>query len=255
MISLVPDLRRPILRPPQRDPIPLIPRPEPKTDYLPSFDIVGTAHFTGRSIADAIRAASSRMHSAVAIELDRQRFEELNRMGYVVGAPDRARAEGEFVAATDAFGNREGDIWLIDSSLDEIDRRVRMTLTKEELWRWATVSRHLYRYEATGALLWEAGMKDRALSYLDVATEAMREYFPTLHRVLIEERNLLMSARLIEVVRRISTSEGTILVLMGMAHVDGVREYLKSPERISEGLEMYGLNYSSPTRVRRAKVS
>ena len=255
MISLVPDLRRPLLRPPPRNPLPFLPRPGPGREPGSSFDYIGTAHFTGRSIYDAIQAASSGLHSGVAIELDRARYDGLNRMGYSVGPQLRARAEGEFVAATDAFGNRDGDIWLLDWSIDQIDRRVRMTLTPQELWRWRSVSSDLFPYEVRGARLWEAGMKDEALRYLDFTTRTMRKYFPSLYRVLIIERNLVMAARLMEVETQLADQQARVLVLMGMAHIDGVRELLREPEGVSEGFDRYGLNYSSPIRIRRARVN
>ena len=255
MISLVPDLRRPLLKPPPRDPRPLLPKPGPGRQPGSSFDFVGTAHFTATSIDDAIQAASSGLHSGVAIELDRARFDGLNRIGYSVEPQLRARAEGEFVAATDAFGNRDGDIWLLDWSIEQIDRRVRMTLTPQELWRWRSVSDDLFPYEVKGARLWEAGMKEEALHYLDFTTRAMREYFPSLHRVLIIERNLMMAARLMEVERQLADAQTRVLVLMGMAHVHRVQQLLREPERVSEGFDRYGLNYSSPIRIRRARVN
>jgi len=176
-------------------------------------------------------------------------------MGYSVGPQLRARAEGEFVAATDAFGNRDGDIWLLDWSIEQIDRRVRMTLTPQELWRWRSVSSDISPYEIKGAGLWEAGLKDEALHYLDFTTSAMREYFPSLYRVLIIERNLLMAGRLMEVESQLADPQARLPVLMGMAHIEGVRELLREPERVSEGFDRYGLNYSSPIRIRRARVN
>jgi len=97
-------------------------------------------------------------------------------------------------------------------------------------------------------------MKDEALHYLDFTTSAMREYFPSLYRVLIIERNLLMAGRLMEVESQLAAPQARLLVLMGMAHIDGVRELLREPERVSEGFDRYGLNYSSPIRIRRARV-
>src|SRR5712692_4063570 len=235
--------------------MPLLPRPHPSREPGASFDFVGTAHFTGRSIYDTIQAASSGLHSGVAVELDRARFDGLNRMGYSVGPQLRARAEGEFVAATDAFGNRDGDIWLLDWSIEEIDRRVRRTLTPQELWRWRSFSSGLFPYEVKGAPLWEAGMKDEALHYLDFTTRAMHEDLPSLYRVLIVERNLLMASRLMEVESQLAGPQGRLLVLMGMAHIDGVRELLREPEGVREGFDRYGLNYSSPIRIRRARVN
>ncbi len=255
MISFVPDLRRPILRPPERNPMPSVPRPSPGRDYGVSFDVLGTAHFTRRSILDSMEAASSGLHSSVAIELDKQRFDELDMMAYSIAPPFRQAAEGEFVAATDAFGNRDGDVWLIDWSINEIDYRLNLTLTREEIWNWNRVSRKLSPYEIAGARFWEMGRKREALEYLNLTTNAMREYFPSLYRVLIEERNLIMASRLIEIANQSEDQVGKTLVLVGMAHVRGLNELLQDPDRIQRGFETYGLNYSSPSRIRRVRVN
>jgi pheromone shutdown protein TraB len=255
MISFIPDLRHPFLRPPGRNPMPTLPRPSPRRDYGSSFDILGTAHFTRRSILDSIEAASSGVHSSVAIELDKQRFDDLDMMAYSVATPFRRVVEGEFVAATDAFGNRDGDVWLIDWGMEEIDDRLRMTLTREEIFTWNRVSRQLFPYEVAGARFWEMGRKEEALEYLNLTTKAMRDYFPSLHRVLIEERNLIMAARLLDIANQNVEQIGKTLVLVGMAHVGGLKELLKEPGLIQSGFEKYGLNYSSPSRIRRVKVN
>lgn len=252
MISLVPSLRRPILTPPDRNPLPFAPRPQPGGGGFEGFDIVGTAHFTRKSIGDAVSAASSRRHSSVAIELDRERFEELDVASVRAPWPHRAVAEGEFVAATDAFGNREGDIWLIDISMAEIGSRIARRMTEGELRAWNHVSRRLAPYEAAGAQYWEAGREEDAMRYLELTTRAMQRYSPTLYRVLIEERNLIMAARLMQVAQ---ATRGRALVLVGKAHVEGIERLLSDPAKIEEGLARHGLNYSPPTRIRRARVN
>lgn len=254
MIDLVPDLRRPILHPPGRNPSPFTPLPTPRKNYAESFDLLGTAHFTRRSIVEAMRAAASGLHSAVAIELDKRRFDELDALGSSVSRPFRQVAEGEFVAATDAFGNRDGDLWLIDWDMEQIDERIQLTLTRGELWNWSRVSMRLHPYEAAGARFWELGRRQEALDYLNLTTNAMRDYFPSLHRVLIEERNLIMASRLLEIAD-MEEDVGKTLVLVGAAHVPGMTQLLKSPDRIQDGFRKYGLNYTSPTRVRRVKVN
>ncbi len=202
-----------------------------------------------------MQAASSGLHSSVAIELDKQRFDELDVMAYSVAAPYRQVAEGEFLAATDAFGNRNGDMWLIDWSMNEIDSRLKVTLTPEEIWNWNRVSGKLSPYEATGARFWELGRKQEALEYLNLTTNAMSDYIPSLYRVLIKERNLIMAARLLEIANQNDEQLGKTVVLVGMAHVRGLNELLQEPERIQRGFETYGLNYSSPSRIRRVRVN
>jgi pheromone shutdown protein TraB len=250
-ISIFPDLRRPLVPPPQRDPIPFSPR-QPPGGYASVIDVTGTAHFTMRSIIDAMERASSGDYSAVAIELDRGRFDELSVASYYADPLYRPAVEGEFVAAADAFGNRDGDIWLIDMTMDEIRSRIASGLRPGELRSWAVASRELGRYERLGMRYWEAGMKEEAMRFLGATTRAMEEYSPTIHRVLIEERNALMAARLVEVAGR---TDGRILALVGMAHVPGVTGLLSRPEAIGRQLERYGLNYSPPTRIRRARVN
>jgi len=250
-VAIVPHLRRPILEPPNRDPLPFAPRPSPGRQ-VGRLDIVGTAHFTRRSVEDAAAFASSHEYSSIAIELDRKRYDELDISAYSVPSPYRPLVEGEFVAAAEAFGNREGDIWLIDMSLAEIRDRISARLTPGEMRRWAWVSERLAPEEAAGVRFWEAGREEEAMRYLDLTTRAMREYAPTLYHVLIDERNLLMAARLREVAE--STPSKT-LVLVGKAHVMGISKLLQNPETISEGLEMNGLNYSPATRIRRARTS
>lgn len=246
-----PGLPRPILEPPERNPLPFEPRPSPG-GFAGRLDIVGTAHFTKKSIADAIGSASSGAYSSVALELDSERFAELD-FGSLSAPPGlRPLAEGEFVAAADALGNRDGDIWLIDMSMREIRSRMARGLGAREAENWAYVSRRLSPYEYEGLRHWEEGREDQAMRYLDMTTRAMREYSPSLYRVLIEERNLLMAARLTEVASR---SRGRTLVLVGKAHVEGIRRLLGEPKSIQEGLWENDLEYTPPTRIRRVKVN
>ena len=58
-----------------------------------------------------------------------------------------------------------------------------------------------------------------------------------------------------EIESQLTDPQARVLVLMGMAHLDGVRDLLRRPERISEDFDKYGLNYSSPIRIRRARVN
>ncbi len=254
MTTFRPDLRSQLalLEGNERSPIP---EPRPGRSYSTIFDLLGTAHFTRRSIVEAMTAASSPLHASVAIELDRVRFEELAGIGYSVRKPWRETAEGEFVAGTDAFGNRNGDVWLIDWGVDEIIARIGMAVTWPEVRDWKHASTQMFPNEEAGTRLWEIGTKQEALRYHDPPAKAMRDNFPSLHRVLIEERNLVMASRLLEIANGNVELVGKTLVLVGMAHVDGIRELLEEPGRILQGFETRGLNYSPPTRVRRVKVN
>jgi pheromone shutdown protein TraB len=250
MIFSFPDLRRPLVPPPDRNPLPFTPRPSPGEGFR-GFEFLGTAHFTRRSVSEAIRAVASGAYSSVALELDRRRFEALNLAPFA-GPWAPRMSEGEFVAAADALGNREGNVWLIDLSMEEIQSRIAEGMTPHELRRWNYVSSRLGGYEEAGIRLWEAGREDEAMSYLELTTRAMERYAPTLHRALIEERNLIMASRLLAVAAR---SSGRVLVLVGMAHVDGIKALLTDPEAIYQRMARLGLNYSPPVRIRRVAVS
>jgi uncharacterized protein YbaP (TraB family) len=125
-------------------------------------------------------------------------------------------------------------------------------MTPHELRRWNYVSSRLGGYEEAGIRLWEAGREGEAINYLGITTQAMERYAPTLYRALIEERNLVMAARLLEVA---AGSSGKVLVLVGGAHVEGMKELLSDSERIYSGMRRLGLNYSPPVRIRRVAVS
>ncbi len=157
------------------------------------------------------------------------------------------------MAASDAFGNRDGDIWLIDWSLGEIRSRLSRFMSGREAAAWNAVSSRLGRYEANGVWLWEAGRSDEALRYLGVTTDAMARYSPSLHRVLMEERNLVMASRLLDI--REANPGARTLVLVGRAHVEGLEELLSDPGRVRAGAKRYGLDVSPAERVRRVRVT
>jgi len=251
MIYSAPGLRRPLVPPPDRNPLPFVPRPSPGGEFE-GFDVLGTAHFTRKSVTDAIAAASSGRYSSVSLELDKQRFDALDVASYRAPWGARGDVEGEFVAASDALGNRDADIWLIDLSLGRIQSRIAEHMTVSELRDWNYVSARLSGYENRGIRLWESGREEEAMRYLDVTTRAMERYAPTLFRALIEERNLVMAARLMEVA---SLSRGKGLVLVGKAHVEGILQLLSDTSLISEGFGRFGLTYAPPVRVRRVAVN
>lgn len=253
MISIIPDLRRPILRPPQRDP--LLPPPSPSTeiDYKSRFDILGTVHFTRRSIMDTIELSSSGEYERIALELDRDRFDSLSLAGHYASPRLKPFTKGEFLSAADALGNRDIDIWLIDLSIREIIERLMSIAASNEVKDWIRIEGELMPYERLGLKLWEEGYRDRAIHYLNLSTKYMKDYSPSIYRVLIEERNHIMAARLIDIANKYGS--GKTLVLTGMAHVDGIRYLIDNPSIIRAGFERYGLNYSPPERVRRVKVN
>ena len=89
-------------------------------DYTDYVELIGTAHFTRRSINVAYESITTFHHQDVAFELDWRRFRRLNTA--CLSCPRHAISNGlsEFIAATDALGNVDANIWLIDMTEQEM---------------------------------------------------------------------------------------------------------------------------------------
>jgi radical SAM protein with 4Fe4S-binding SPASM domain len=228
-------------------------------NYNEYVSLLGTAHFTRRSLMEAYEAVRRLKPTDLAVELDMKRFQILNQR--CASCPERELCAGkcEFVGATDALGNIDANIWLIDMSEEQIAERVRRLLPPSfGLWRFSLASFPLWRENGDDEVwLWEQGYKDEVLQRHAQRLEALRARAPHVWRVLIDERNALMAARLGWVVtQKLGRNErARVLALTGAAHVDGIRELLGSPRRISVELQRLGVRFSEPRLVRRVSVS
>jgi radical SAM protein with 4Fe4S-binding SPASM domain len=227
-------------------------------DYNSYVSLLGTAHFTRRSLLDAHEAVRRLKPTDLAIELDVKRFQFLNQR--CAGCPYQQSCSGrcEFVGATDALGNVDASIWLIDMSEREIGERVRRLLPPSRLWWYSFVGFPFLRRRGDDELeLWERGYKSEVLERHARRLETLRVTAPHVWRVLIDERNALMAARLAWIVtQRLSKGEeARILALTGAAHVQGIGDLLGSAESISGELGRLGLRFSPPRLVRRVGVN
>jgi pheromone shutdown protein TraB len=227
-------------------------------DYNDHVSLLGTAHFTKRSLVEAHEAVRKLKPTDLAIELDTERFQFLNRR--CAGCPDQERCSGrcEFVGATDALGNVNASIWLIDMSEGEIRERVRRLLPPSRLWWYSFAGFPFNRRDGDDELeLWERGYKDEVLERHSRRLEVLRLRAPHVWRVLIDERNALMAARLAWVVtQKMNRSEEVrVLALTGAAHVDGIKDLLGSAGRIDGELQRLGLRFTVPRLVRRVSVN
>ena len=104
-------------------------------DYSQFVHILGTTHFTQRSLLDAYHAINYLKPTDLAIELDMERFKELNSM--CAECPDNNRCPNkcEFIGATDALGNVDGNIWLIDMTRHQFRQRAQMFISRARMWR------------------------------------------------------------------------------------------------------------------------
>ena len=229
-------------------------------DYNEFVSLLGTAHFTKRSVREAYEAVERLKPTDLAIELDLQRFNVLN--GVCVSCPKRSKCDRkcEFVGATDALGNTDANIWLIDMSEYEIAVRIRSAAYPFSSSGWGYISYAevplFYDYEEDEVNLWERGFKERVLDANQRKLELLRRRAPTVWRVLIDERNTLMAARLAWIVSK-SLDEGKkpkILAVVGAAHVDGIRELLANPSAIRENMRRLSLTFTPPTLIRRVRI-
>jgi pheromone shutdown protein TraB len=224
------------------------------TDYNQYVDLIGTAHFTRRSLNDAYEAIESLKPRDIALELDRRRFTQLNTA--CLNCPRVGSCKGicEFIGATEALGNTNANIWLIDMTEREMQHRMRRRMTPYERSR----RRIPLRYDADEdpVWLWERGYKERVINDSKRRIETGRRYFPAVWRVLIDERNAVMAARLAWISSK-NLDEGknpSILTFVGAAHVEGIRDLLQHPLQIRDRLRTFDLSFTEPTLIRRVAV-
>ena len=179
-------------------------------DYNQFVHLLGTTHFTRRSLFDAYRAVNKLKPTDLAIELDFERFRTLNVNCALCSESEACTNKCEFIGAADALGNVDANIWLIDMSRHQFRQRTHMFTSRALVWR-----------------------------------------------VLINERDTLMAARLAWIATEALKAEGkpNILALVGAAHVKGISGLLKKPLEIKENLQGLNLEFTPPTLVRRIQIT
>lgn len=220
--------------------------------------LLGTAHFTKRSLKEAYEAVRTLQPTDLAIELDVDRFKFLN--GRCASCPERKNCFGkcEFIGATDALGNVDANIWLIDMSEQEIRQRIQHHSRPSWFWRFSFAGFPFWHHQKIDEVdLWEQGYKNEVMDRHTRRLKALRMRAPHVWRVLIDERNALMSARLAWIVSlKLKKDEAVqVLALTGAAHVDGIRELLDRPTSISEQLQNLKLRFTAPQLIRRVNVN
>ncbi len=226
-------------------------------NYNQFVTLLGTAHFTRRSLLEAYEAVRKVKPTDLAIELDMERFKFLNDR--CASCPEYENCQGrcEFIGATDALGNIDANIWLIDMSEREITRRIQQH-QHCELWRFSFLSIPFWSNSGGNEWdLWERGYKNEVMDMHARRLEVLRTKAPHVWRVLIDERNALMAARLGWIVtKKLNMNEIVqVLALTGAAHVEGIKDFLKYPSSISEKLRGLQLKFSAPQLIRRVSVN
>lgn len=222
-------------------------------DYLRFLDFVGTAHFSRRSISDALTAVRTTKPVGICLELCPFRYAYLKTVQEDPLKRGLSSLQNEFVATVDLLGDMEVEVWPIDMNQEEIAARILALASVEEARAWNRIQGHLSAMEEVGLRLWEEGLKDEATRVFDGDVELMRKAFPTLWKVLILERNVFMACRLIYLVSHYldqGLTEFKILVFVGAAHVEGIKQLLQQPTRAFQALERLGIYFTQPHAVK-----
>jgi len=110
-------------------------------DYNQFVHILGTTHFSRRSLFDAHRAVNKLKPTDLAIELDLERFQTLNTNCASCPESKECTNKCEFIGAAEALGNVDANIWLIDMSRRQFAQRTHMLASQASVWRVLTDER------------------------------------------------------------------------------------------------------------------
>jgi pheromone shutdown protein TraB len=223
-------------------------------DYNEYISLVGTAHFTKRSLYDAYQAVKRMQPTDLAVELDLKRFRILNAACRTCTRRQVCTTRCEFIGATEALGNVDANIWLIDMSEHEIRQRIRQLTAPTWIFR---VTIPFFHKEDEMTRLWERGFKDEVIDTYRRRLERLRERAPAVWRVLIDERNTIMAARLAWITseKLREHKKPNILAFVGAAHVEEIKRLLSNPVTIKENLQKLVLTFTPPTLIRRISVN
>jgi pheromone shutdown protein TraB len=222
------------------------------TDYTRFIQLLGTAHFTLWSVNEASEVVEKSKTKDIAIELDPKRFNIISRICNLCRRRDSCHLKCEFIVASEALGNTNANIWLVDMSEKEMKNRIHMLAKFWISWDQLPI---LYRDENI-PWLWEQGYKEETIQRSNKNLGRLKKYAPPIWRVLIEERNALMAARLASISsNKLEKKENpNLLALLGAAHIKGIKNLLQNPKSIKMALKKLNLTYTPPTLIKRIKV-
>ena len=128
----------------------------------------------------------------IAHELDWRRFRKLHTV--YLSCPRLASCNDlcEFIAVTNALGNVDSNIWLIDMTEQEMRQRIRAVrlLSRDRILAFKDIVMQLKTQ------FWERGLKERVLQVSRREITQNRRFFPSVWRDMIDEKNALMAVRL-----------------------------------------------------------
>ncbi len=103
-------------------------------DYTEFIHLLGTTHFSKQSLLAANRLVKQLRPTDLAIELDKGRFMKLNNNCASCPKNKVCTRKCEFIGATEALGNQDANIWLIDMTRRQFAERTRMYSSRALIW-------------------------------------------------------------------------------------------------------------------------
>ncbi len=103
-------------------------------DYTRFIQLLGTTHFTKRSLLEARHSICQLEPTDLAIELDMQRFTELNSKCATCPQNNECTHKCEFIGAAEALENTDSNIWLIDMTRNQFRQRAHGFTSRARVW-------------------------------------------------------------------------------------------------------------------------
>jgi len=205
--------------------------------FVAMIILVGVGHVF--DISEQVKSiVEENMPVAIGLELDMNRFQyvkaraegrpvpepkgQLAKFQARIAEDFGVKAGDEMVAGLTAASQINAKLYLIDMDIMQVVMRFRKQMTFKEKLKWwgsmfalpfirkKTVEKELERYEEEGeSVIEEAGKS-----------------FPTLKKVLLDDRNQHMANNLLQMEEK----HGKVLAIVGDGHIPGMSEILKSRE-------------------------
>jgi pheromone shutdown-related protein TraB len=221
--------------------------------------IIGTSHIAQQSLTEVRRAIEKEKPHIIAVELDKKRFYALTRnvkrrasvsdipkigvrgflfmvigswiqkkLGKIVGVAPGS----EMVAAIKLAKKNNIKVALIDQDIEATARKLSKAFTLKEICKIiADCFRGVFSKKSE---LEEWGIKNIDLSKVPPKAlikrliKKVKKRYPSLYKVLIEERNLIMANNLARLMGE--NKDKKIVAVMGAGHEEEVMRLLKKPE-------------------------
>ncbi|MEM3127309.1 MAG: TraB/GumN family protein [Candidatus Woesearchaeota archaeon] len=223
---------------------------------IKNLTIIGSSHIAKQSLEEVEKIITKLKPIVVAVELDRKRYDALisgekgsirfknikviglkgylfallgsyaeKKLGKIVGVSPGS----EMLKAIEIAKANGAKVALIDQDIVITLRRFSQELTWKEKWRF-------FADLIKGILMPKREMKKLGIEEIDLTkvpekeivkklTDYVKQRYPNVHKVLIEERNTIMANRLLKIIEYYE--EEKIVAVVGAGHVDEIAHIIK----------------------------